>query len=126
MVHIESRKSKRTNSEYEIFVSLESQKGDLHVPKLVDSLKRQLSYIKIGGDNGNNGSRNGSVSSSKSGNGFNNQPIEEDKNNDQNDDVFEDDNNGCLLDTSNSSIVNDSGVMVRRSKKIFINLIIVK
>lgn len=115
MVHIESRKSKRTNSEYEIFVSLEAQKGDLHVPKLVDSLKRQLSYIKIGGDNGS-GSRHGSVSSSKSANSFNNQPHEEDKNN-QNDEVFEedDDDKECLLDTSNSSIVNENGVLVRRS-----------
>ena len=95
-------------------MSLEAQKGDLHVPKLVDSLKRQLSYIKIGGDNGT-GSRHGSVSSSKSANNFNNHPHEEDKNN-QNDEVFEDDDDKeCLLDTSNSTIVNENGVLVRRS-----------
>lgn len=49
MIHIESRKSKRYNSEYEIFVSLECNGGD-SMPNLVKSLKRQLSYIRIDSD----------------------------------------------------------------------------
>ncbi len=52
MVHIESRKSLRKNSEFEIFVDLESEKGNVHMPGLVKSLKRQISYIKIHGEHG--------------------------------------------------------------------------
>jgi hypothetical protein len=51
VIHIESKKSKRADSEYEIFVNLESQTDD-RVPtsKVIKSLKRQLSYVKIVGD----------------------------------------------------------------------------
>lgn len=46
-MHIESRKSMRTNSEYEIFVNLENETGEVSAPELVRSLKRQISYIQI-------------------------------------------------------------------------------
>jgi len=52
VVHIESRKSLRKNSEFEIFVDLESEKGNVYMPDLVKSLKRQISYIKIPGEHG--------------------------------------------------------------------------
>jgi hypothetical protein len=52
VVHIESRKSLRKNSEFEIFVDLESEKGNVYMPDLVKSLKRQISYIKIDGEHG--------------------------------------------------------------------------
>ena len=48
MCHIESKQCKRNNSEYEIFVNLENQAGgDVPLPLLSKSLKRQFSYIKI-------------------------------------------------------------------------------
>ena len=48
MCHIESKQCKRNNSEYEIFVNLENQSGgDVPLPLLSKSLKRQFSYIKI-------------------------------------------------------------------------------
>ena len=51
VIHIESRKSKRAGSEYEIFVNLESQTDDrVPVPKVVKSLKRQLSNVQVVGD----------------------------------------------------------------------------
>ena len=51
VIHIESRKSKRATSEYEIFVNLESQTNDrVPVPKVIKSLKRQLSYVQIVGE----------------------------------------------------------------------------
>jgi hypothetical protein len=51
VIHIESKKSKRVDSEYEIFVNLESQTDD-RVPtsRVIKSLKRQLSYVQIIGD----------------------------------------------------------------------------
>ena len=45
VVHIESRRCKRFNSEYEIFVNLECMSEE--VPTLVKALKRQLSYVRI-------------------------------------------------------------------------------
>ncbi len=50
MVHIESHRSKRCVSEYEIFLSLECQNKMETMPNLVKSLKRQLSYIRIDND----------------------------------------------------------------------------
>ena len=50
VVHIESHKSKRSVSEYEIFVSLECENESETMPHLVKSLKRQLSYIRIDND----------------------------------------------------------------------------
>ena len=51
VIHIESKKSKRVDSEYEIYVNLESQTDD-RVPtsRVIKSLKRQLSYVQIIGD----------------------------------------------------------------------------
>lgn len=101
VIHIESRKSMRTNSEYEIFVNLESEKGDVPVPSLVKSLKRQISHIKIG-DSLN--------SSSKSDNDSRRSSTSEDKNvSDVNND------SDAIIDTSNSSIINADGVLVRKS-----------
>jgi hypothetical protein len=93
VVHIESRKSKRTNSEYEIFVSLENQNGKVKVPELARSLKKQLSYIKFDSENDLKSNNGDSVEKSVSTNEF--------------DDVF---------DTSNSSVINSEGVLVRKSK----------
>lgn len=50
VVHIESHRSKRCVSEYEIFLSLECQNKMETMPNLVKSLKRQLSYIRIDND----------------------------------------------------------------------------
>ncbi len=48
MSHIESKRSKRNDSEYEIYVNLEPVSGgNVAMPQLVKSLKRQCSYIKI-------------------------------------------------------------------------------
>lgn len=55
VIHIESRKSKKFDSEYEIFVNLESnQKKNVVMPALVKSLKRQLSYVRIDSDTNRN------------------------------------------------------------------------
>ncbi len=93
VVHIESRKSKRTNSEYEIFVSLENQNGQVKVPELAKSLKKQLSYIKFDSEH-----------DLKSNNG---ELVDMNVSNNQYDDVF---------DTTNSSVINSEGVLVRKSK----------
>jgi len=46
--HIESKRSKHDDSEYEIYVNLEAKNGEnIPIPQLVKSLKRQFSYIKI-------------------------------------------------------------------------------
>jgi hypothetical protein len=45
VVGIESHKSKRFNSEYEIFVDLECENEN--IPELAKSLQRQLSYVRI-------------------------------------------------------------------------------
>ena len=51
MTHIESKRCQRIGSEYEISVNLEVQTGgNVPVPHLAKSLKRQLTYIKIDDD----------------------------------------------------------------------------
>ena len=48
MCHIESKRCKRDDSEYEIYVNLEPKDGgNVAMPVLVKSLKRQFSYIRI-------------------------------------------------------------------------------
>ena len=48
MVHIESKKSKKFESEYEIFVNLASDKNCLKtMPEVVKALRKQLSYVRI-------------------------------------------------------------------------------
>jgi hypothetical protein len=93
VVHIESHKSKRTNSEYEIFVSLDNQNGQVKVPELARSLKKQLSYIKFDSEHDLKSNNGDSVDKNISTNQF--------------DDVF---------DTTNSSVINSEGVLVRKSK----------
>ena len=99
VVHIESRKSLRTNSEYEIFVSLESQQGKVQVPELARSLKKQLSYIKIDGDN----SESKPVVSTDEPVGIGSLA--------QANESLDDD----LFDTTHSSVVNSNGQLVRKS-----------
>lgn len=83
----------RTNSEYEIFVNLESQKGDVPVPSLVKALKRQISHIEI----------NEPILSSKSS--ISSEPsIEESPC-----------ENGGLIDTTDSAVFNSNGELVRKS-----------
>ncbi len=48
MVGIESHKSQRYNSEYEIFVNLECDSEN--IPDLAKSLQRQLSYVRVDSD----------------------------------------------------------------------------
>ncbi len=91
MVHIESRKSKRTNSEYEIFVSLEKENGNVQVPKLVKSLKKQLSYVRFESDYESKLSTESKESS-----------ICENEESD-------------VFDTSNSAVINSDGILVRKS-----------
>lgn len=51
VTHIESKRCQRIGSEYEISVNLEVQTGgNVPVPHLAKSLKRQLTYIKIDDD----------------------------------------------------------------------------
>ena len=51
MVKIESKLSKRNNSEYEIYVDLEAMNGkDVSVKTLKQSLKREFTFIKIEND----------------------------------------------------------------------------
>jgi hypothetical protein len=75
-------------------VNLVSQNGDIQVSKLAKSLKKQLSYIKIEGENSSN-SPNNSVSDEK-------QTVE---------DVFHE----PIVTTT--SEINANGVLIRRSKK---------
>ena len=97
-MHIESKRSKRNNSEYEIYVSLECENGTVQVPNLIKLMKRQLSYVCFDADtdafNGkaSNGSKLEKSSSIESP------------------DVF---------DTSNSSMVNVEGVLIRKSNASF-------
>ena len=83
----------RTNSEYEIFVDLESQKGDVPVPSLIKSLKRQISHIEI---NEPLLSAKKSISSESS---IEESPCE----------------NGDVIDTTDSAILNSNGELVRKS-----------
>jgi hypothetical protein len=92
-VHIESKRSKRFDSEYEIFVSLECENGQVQIPSLIKSMKRQLSYV------GFDGELEGSLRF-KTGNKL-----------EQSDSVNTEDS----FDIANSSVVNSEGVLVRKS-----------
>lgn len=107
MVHIESRKSLRTNSEYEIFVNLENENGEVSAPSLVKSLKRQISHIQIEAideasrrKNSERGS--GSVVTTPSTIGCLGE-----------DDVFHIEN---YIDMTNTTALNSEGVMIRKSQ----------
>jgi prephenate dehydratase len=100
VVHIESRKSKRTSSEYEIFVNLETTNGKNQVPRLVKSLKKQLSYVKVEGDQLSK-SVSDSMSISNSLNSDEEKSIDEE--------VLDDE----LL--SSTTMFNTDGVLVRKS-----------
>ncbi len=49
MVHIESRKTKK-NSEYEIFLNIETNDKSETLPLLRKSLRRKLSYVRVDSD----------------------------------------------------------------------------
>lgn len=88
--------SKRNSSEYDIYVNLENEKGgDVPIPKLVSTLKRQFSYIKIQDD----------------GESKNKIKIEEKV------EIAQQPNE--VIDTENSEVVNLNGEVVRKSWAIF-------
>lgn len=73
------------------------------VSNLVRSLKRQLSYVHIEGDNDSKHSMDSPVMS-----------VNEDKNDEE---VFDD----SIVDTTNTSVINKQGVLVRQSSVLFIH-----
>ncbi len=87
----------RTSSEYEIFVNLEAKNGPPQMPKLVRSLKRQLSYVKIEDDRFDL-KRLNSMSS-----------IASDEEKQHEEEIIDE-----LLDST--CLINTDGVMVRKSK----------
>lgn len=112
-MHIESKMSRRKSSEYDIYVNLENENGgDVSIPKLVSSLKRQFSYIQIEGENGNAASaeieqkqRTKSVD----------KPIEEEE--PTKDEQYQDVENK-LINTENTEFINSNGDHVRKSKRL--------
>ena len=124
-MHIESRQSMRTNSEYEIFVNLENEKGEVSAPSLVRSLKRQISYIQIdpieenirkSSERASSNNSHSSVSSSSGGvgggggggGGSGGGLLEEE--------VFHTEK---YIDTTNTALINSDGLMIRRSSRFF-------
>lgn len=115
MVHIESRQSMRTSSEYEIFVNLENEKGEVSAPSLVRSLKRQISYIQIdpieenirkSSERASSNNSHSSVSSNSGGVGGGGGLLEEE--------VFHTEK---YIDTTNTALINSEGLMIRRSSR---------
>lgn len=118
VVHIESRQSMRTNSEYEIFVNLENENGEVSAPALVRSLKRQISYIQIdpieenirkSSERESNRSHS-SVSSSGGGvgSGIGGGGLLDEE-------VFHTEK---YIDTTNTTLINSDGFMIRRSTRL--------
>lgn len=121
----------RTNSEYEIFVNLENENGEVSAPALVRSLKRQISYIQIdpieeatrrkssGRESG--GSSSGGITSPQlvTSTSTNGTTTDTNTNGATNggglcdDDVFHTEK---FIDTTNTTSVNSEGQMIRRSK----------
>lgn len=111
-MHIESRKSMRTNSEYEIFVDLENENGEVSVPSLVKSLKRQISHIQI--DSVDERLRQNSEKEIARADSFTNGgSVGGGGGSGLVDDVFHTEK---FIDTTNTSLFNSDGVMIRKSK----------
>ena len=106
--------SKRNKSEYDIYVNLENLNGgDVPLPELASTLKRQFSYIKIEDDlieNNPTDCGDKIVLANESNNI--NSSIETNAQEDQE-----------ILDTENTERVNSNGEIIRKSKINIFNLL---
>jgi hypothetical protein len=108
--------SKRNKSEYDIYVNLENLNGgDVPLPELASTLKRQFSYIKIEDDllanNTTDCDDKNTVLTNESNNI--NSSIATDQQDEQ-----------AILDTENTERVNSNGEKIRKSKINILNLLI--